>query len=58
MDVCRQFRPQGECEKGSLNHLIETQTAADLTESGMFLPALPALPASPGRSPEFAGARR
>jgi hypothetical protein len=55
MDVCRQFRPQGECEKGSLNQLIETQPAAGLTESGMFLPALPA---SPGRSPEFAGARR
>ena len=52
MDVCRQFRPQGECDKGSLNQPIETQTAADLTKSGMFLPALPAWP---GKSPEFAG---
>jgi hypothetical protein len=55
MDLRRQFRPQGECEKGALNRPIETLTAADLTKAGMFPPALPA---GPGESPEFAGACR
>ena len=55
MDVCRQFRPQGECEKGLLNRLIEASAAADLPGSGRLLPALPA---TPGISPGFAGVCR
>jgi len=55
MDLCRQFRPQGECEKGSPNRTIGTRPAADLMEPGMFLPALSFRPSGP---PEFTGIRR